>query len=101
MLDRLPRRFLAVQIGLGIVVIRPDRQRDTPERHGTLWIDLRGSLESTKRLVMIEGVDQREALIEEELGFRLLCGDGMVYVAESRHEDGRLRRGGRVGVLSE
>ena len=94
MMNGLPRHLLPIQVGLGIVVIRPYRQRDAPERHGALRIDLRRSLEGTKRLVMIEGVNQREPLIEKSLGFRLLGGDRMVHVAQAGHEDSGRAGGG-------
>ncbi len=40
---------------------------------------------------MVEGIDQAQSLIEELLRLRVVGGDRMMQVSQSRHQSGRLR----------
>ena len=90
-------RFEPVFAG-GIVVVRTNRLRNSPVRHCQLGIKLGSTLERTSRFVMIEGVDQPQALIEELLRLRILCRNRVMQIAQARHQRGRLglRRHGMV-----
>ena len=75
----------------GIVVVRSHRFSHSPIRHGQLGIELGGAFERARGLVVIEGVDQAQSLIEELLRLRIPGGDGMMQVSQSGHQRGRLR----------
>ena len=90
------RRLLAVGVDVEVDV-RSERQRDAPVRHRRRGIELGGPAERADRLVVIERVDERQALIEELLRLGAFRGDRMVQPAEARRQ--RRRRRGRRGVL--
>ena len=76
-------------IGVGRVVVVPTLgQRDTPEAHGALGIDARGLPECLLRLVVVERVDQPQALIEPALGVRRRRRDPIRIASERIVEDG-------------
>ena len=75
----------------GIVVVRPHGFGHPPVRHGQLGIELGGAFKRARGLVVIEGVDQAQSLIEELLCLRILGADRMMQVSQSGHQRGRLR----------
>src|SRR6202030_1454445 len=72
-----------------------------PIRHGQFGVELRGALEGAGGFVVIEGVDEPQALVEEGLRLRVLGGDRMMPIAVAGHERGGFwfGGGGVVGVL--
>ena len=96
--ERLLGRTVGLPLPLRIhrqVVIGTQRVGDPPQRHGRLGIQLRGLLEGTDRLVVVEAVYQGQALVEQPLGLRTLRGDRAVVGTEARQESGILcPRGG-------
>jgi hypothetical protein len=69
-LDRIVRLLEALFAGR-IVVIGSHRFGDAPIRDRQFRIEVRRALKRTRRFVMIEGVDQTQALIEKILGLRV------------------------------
>jgi hypothetical protein len=67
--------------------------------HGRRGIELGSPPERAHRFVMVEGVDQRQALIEEALRIRAARRDWVVQPAEARHQRGRLIGRRRVTVV--
>ena len=84
-----------------IVVIRADGFGDAPICHGEFGIEVGGALEGARGLVVIEGVNLPQALIEEGLRLRVLGGDRVMPVAVAGHERGGFcfGGGGVVGML--
>lgn len=66
-----------------IVIVRSDGFGDSPVGHGQGRIEFGGLLERAGRLVVIEGVDEAEPLIEEFLRFRIMRGYRVVQVAKA------------------
>src|SRR5439155_6130259 len=64
-----------------------------------LGVQVGGSLEGAVRLIVVEGVDEAQVLVEEFLGLGVLGGDGVVGGAETVEQDGGFLSGG--GVLAE
>ena len=75
----------------GIVVVRAYGLGNSPVRHSEFGVEIGGALKGTRGLVMIEGVDQAQPLIEELLRLRILGGDGMMQVSQSGHQRGWFR----------
>ena len=65
----------------GIVVVRAYRFSHSPVRHGQLGIELGGALKGTRGLIVVEGVNLAQALIEKLLRLRILGRDRMMQVA--------------------
>ena len=85
------------------VVVRAEGPGNAPVRHGGLRIELRRAGERAHRFLVVEAEHQIEALVEELLRLWIGRGDGMVMVAEARHEGrasglcrGRCRAGWRL-----
>jgi hypothetical protein len=74
------------------VVVRSRREGDAPPGHGAAGVEPRRLTERAHRLVVIESVDQAEALIEVALGLRVARRDRMAVGTKSV-EDGRTVRG--------
>jgi hypothetical protein len=70
----------------GIVVIGAHGFGNAPIRHGELGIEVRGALEGARGFIVIESVDEPQALIEEGLRLRVLGGDRMMPMAVAAHE---------------
>ena len=81
------------------VVIRTNRQRDTPPCHRHVRIEFRRVTERTLRLVMIESVDEAKSLIEKLLCLGIVRRHRVVRIAHSRQKSGSRVR--RVLVLRE
>ena len=86
-------RFLDGGVGLrktvfagGIVIIGADSFGDAPIGHGQFGIEVGGTLEGARGFVMIEGVDEPQALIEKCLCLRVLGGDRVMPIAVAGHE---------------
>ena len=86
-LDGVMGDFLAGCVH-GQVVVRADRERNTPPGHGHLGIEFRGATERAFGFVVIEGVDQTEALVEKLLCFGTGSLDGMMMVTQAVDERG-------------
>src|SRR5579871_5275183 len=69
-----------------IVVVRPNRLCDTPVRHRELRIEFGGVLKRAGSFVVIEGVNESQALIKKLLRFRITRGDGMMKIAEAGYK---------------
>jgi hypothetical protein len=78
----------------GIVVVGADGFGDAPIGHGEFGVELGGALEGARGLVVIEGVDLSQPLIEEGLRLRVLGGDGVMPIAVTGHECGGFCFGG-------
>src|SRR5437879_4000596 len=71
-------------LGIGrVVVIGSDRFGNAPVSHGKLRIEFRRMLERTCRLIVIECVNEAQALIEEFLSFRIVSGNRMMQISQS------------------
>jgi hypothetical protein len=91
LLDGLARAFLALGIG-GVVVVRPLGDREAPVAHRACGIESRSLAERPLRLVMVERVDEPQALIEPPL--RRRAGGDLRRIAAERVVEHR-RAGGR------
>ncbi len=63
----LPRRLRAILGHDGVVDVGAVRDRDAPEGHRALRVELARAAEGADRLVVVEGVQEREALVEVAL----------------------------------
>ena len=86
-------RFLDGGVGLrktvfagGIVIIGAHRFGDAPIRHGEFGIELGGTPERAHGFVVIESVDEPQALIEKCLRWRVLGGDRVMPIAVAGHQ---------------
>ena len=61
-------------------------------RHRQLWIQRQRALERVDRFIVVEGVDQRQALVECLLRVGVLGADGMVQFAQFGLVSRALRR---------
>src|SRR5205823_7377250 len=86
--------FLAGRVDIHIDV-GTERQSDSPQGHRSVRIERRGALEATDGLVVVERVDERQALVKKLLRLGVAGSDGMMMTAESR-ERGRARRFSRI-----
>src|SRR5208282_583906 len=77
--------LVPVRIGR-IVVVRSNCLSNAPVRHRQLWIKFCGMLKRTRRLVVIEGVNESQALIEELLSLRVLRGNRMMQVPQAGYQ---------------
>src|SRR5262249_2678469 len=75
------------------IVIRSHRQGDTPHWHRRLRVEFGSVQKGTKGLLMIEGVNQHQALVEESLGFSAVGSDRVVAVAQTWQNPWRPARG--------
>ncbi len=91
-LDGVVRRLRARGVDGRVVVVRPDRQRDAPVRHRRLRVELGRAAEVARGLVVIEAVEQANALVEIDLRVGVRRRDREVIVAEAGMQ---LRRCGR------
>src|SRR5215471_4955807 len=85
-----------------IVIVWAVRERGTPPGHGAPGVELGCVAEGSSCLLVIKAVNQREALIEISLGFRLRRRDGMVQspkTVEQRRHRSVAAGFGRMGVL--
>ena len=78
-----------------IVVIRAYSFRDAPVGDGQLGVEIGSALKRARRLIVVEGVDQTQSLIEKLLRLLVACGYGMMQVSQPRHQ--RCRFG--LGVI--
>src|SRR6516225_12434696 len=83
-----------------IVIVWAVGERSTPPGHGAFGVGLGCVAEGSSGLFVIEPVNQREALIEISLGFRLRRRDGMVQMAETVEHWRRIRKNGRAAGYS-
>src|SRR5437016_13092066 len=81
------RLLVAIGIG-GVVIVRPYCLGDSPVRHRQLGIKLRSMLERPRGLIVIERIDEAQALIEELLRLRALRRDRMMKFAQSSLQSG-------------
>ena len=95
LLHHLPGQLLALGVG-GKVDVGPERERDAPQAHRALGVDLRAALEGADRLFVIEGIGEAQALIEILLRFRRRP-DGALVGAQIIEE----RRGGLRGAKEQ
>src|SRR5207245_1564399 len=83
---------------LGVeVVIGTDGQGHAPVSHGELGVQLGGLLEGAVGLVVVEGEDEPQPLVEELLGLGVLGGDGVVGGAQTIEQDGGFLGGAVLG----
>ena len=73
------------------VDVGAERQGHAPVGHGEIRIEARGLLEGAPRLVVVEGVDEAQALIEVALGERGGGGDRVRVISEVVEERHGLR----------
>ena len=75
-----------------VVVVRAERERHAPVRHRRFGIQGRRTLERPKRLLVIEAVEERQALVEEPLRVGNDGRDGTVVRAKVAEKRRSLRR---------
>ena len=82
----------------GVVIVGPYSLGDAPIGHCEFRIEFRGVLKRPRRLVVIEGINKAQALVEELLRLRIAGGNRVVKIAQVRHlSDGvGLRVGGMI-----
>ena len=81
-------RVLKAFVAGGIVVVRAHRLGDSPVGDRKFGVEFGGALEGTRGLVVIEGIDQAQALVEELLGLDILGRNGVMKIAQTRHQCG-------------
>ena len=80
----------ALARGIDVEVdVRSECEGDAPPGHGGLRIELSRAREGADGLLVVEGEDQVEALVEEALRLGLGGGDGMAVVTETGHQPDR------------
>ncbi len=79
-LHRIMRVLVTLGIR-GIVVVWSDGLCDSPVSHCQFGIEFRGVLKRACRLVMIEGIDKAQPLVEELLGLRIVSGNRVMKIA--------------------
>ncbi len=89
--DRIHRLLRPSMSSVDVVVVRPHRQRNTPQRHRRLRIKLRRPLERPSRLIMVEGVQIIEPLVEVPLCLRTARPYPMVSSPQPLHQHHRTR----------
>src|SRR6267154_5852924 len=94
-------RFLDGGVGLhktafasGIVVVGAYSFGDAPVGHGQFGVQLGGAMEGARGFVVIEGIDEPQALIEEGLCLGVLGGNRVMPSAVAGHEGGGFGLGG-------
>src|SRR6266576_306018 len=92
-------RSLETIVAGGIVVVRTNCFCDPPERHREFRIEFCCPLERTGGLVVIEGVDQTQSLVEELLGLHILGRNRMMKLAQAGHQRSRFGCGRMSGML--
>src|SRR5262249_40193256 len=97
LVHRLARYAVALLVD-GKVVVRAGGKGDAPPGHRAVGIQARRVAESPDGLVVIEGVDETQALVEVALRLGAGRGDGVAVRAEAV-EDRRVIRGGRRVAL--
>ena len=84
----------------GLVVVWPERERESPVRHRHARVELGGTAKRARGLVVVEPVDEYHALVEEPLRLGDGGSDGHVELAQSFEQtDVGGRRGRPVLVL--
>ena len=78
------------------VVVRPGGEGDPPPGHGAAGIEPRRLAKRADRLVVVEAVDQAQALVEVALRLGARGGDGMAVGAETVEHGRAIRRRWRV-----
>ena len=95
-LDRLLHRVVrgrrARRVHLGVVVVRPDGEREAPVRHRRRRIELRCAAEVPRRLVVVETVEKGEPLVEVLLRLGVPGRDGVVPRSHPGLDLRRVRR---------
>src|SRR5258705_471411 len=79
--------------------IRPQHQRDAPVSHRHVWIQFRRALETFFRLVVIEAVVKRHAMLERALSLGIAGLYGVMHSAKSGTGARARSAGGRRGML--
>ena len=89
-LHRFIRRLFTIGIDV-LIDVRSQRQGDSPLRHRRRRIELGGSRERSHRLIVIERIDERQALVEVFLRFRAGRLNRVMDAGESGLERHRTR----------
>ncbi len=101
LIDHGERPQLPLRVG-GAVVVRPIGQRDTPRAHRARRIEAGRLAEGGLGLVMVEAVDEPQALVEIGLGLRrraLPCSCGAGGVEQPARRAAATRSANRLGVM--
>jgi len=95
-LHRVVSRLLPGRVH-GQVVVRPDGEGHTPPRHRHFRIEFGGAAEGAFGLVVIEGIEEAETLVEKLLRFGAGGGNRVMMIAQAFHQGRGLCEGERAG----